>query len=597
MLSEKPVVTRLRIEDGYKTRYLIGENLELNGMKITAFWSDGKKKILSEEEQAKVEIIGFNSATYGTQVITLKYEGASTEIKIAVLKPDTTETPKTITVSFALWGDRIHNCEVDKEIHTLTDGNLQQWIKGEYTVGINSTVKDVFEKALTEAGYSWRNKSGNYVQGITPKDGKELAEFTNGKKSGWMYTLNGSHPVWGVAEQYLNNNDVIVFHYTDDFTKEEGSDKWGTPGADEAKDVTTSGSGASTTTKSPTEVTVSNKTNADGTTESTATVTVKKENQEEIIKQAKENNSKEIVLDVAASDSKGADNIQLELPKDMVNSIVKDTQATVTVKSEQGEMTIDKETLAQISKEAKGTTITVIISKAKNATDEQKKLTGENTVVYKLTVKSGNDVISQFNGKITVKLPIPAVLLDKTVAAVHFDGADKFTVMDGKRVSMAGAEYYAFDTTHFSEFGLVDAKEAGIATDDSKDDTDKLDNAAKVKKAKKITSKMKLTTVTTKTKKKNVKVNVKMTKTTKTDIHALKKLGYNVKYSFYRSTKKGGTYTLAATKKANTYTYLKGKKAKRYYYKTQIRVYDKKGKLITKTTLKNSKYASKIWAK
>ena len=108
---------------------------------------------------------------------------------------------------------------------------------------------------------------------------------------------------------------------------------------------------------------------------------------------------------------------------------------------------------------------------------------------------------------------------------------------------------------------------------------------------------MKITTVATKTKKKNVKVNVKMTKKTKADIKALKDLGYNVKYSFYRSTKKSGSYKVAATKKANTYTFVKGKKAKRYYYKTQIRVYDKKGKLITKTTLNNSKYAGKIWAK
>ena len=88
-----------------------------------------------------------------------------------------------------------------------------------------------------------------------------------------------------------------------------------------------------------------------------------------------------------------------------------------------------------------------------------------------------------------------------------------------------------------------------------------------------------------------------MTKKTKADIKALKDLGYNVKYCFYRSTKKSGSYKVAATKKANTYTFVKGKKAKRYYYKTQIRVYDKKGKLITKTTLNNSKYAGKIWAK
>ncbi|MDO4395979.1 MAG: hypothetical protein Q4C51_04245, partial [Clostridia bacterium] len=152
------------------------------------------------------------------------------------------------------------------------------------------------------------------------------------------------------------------------------------------------------------------------------------------------------------------------------------------------------------------------------------------------------------------------------------------------------------DTTHFSEFGLVDAKEAGIAGDEPGKD-DKPAKVDKVKEAKEIASKMNLTTVATKTKKKTVKVNVKMTKKTKTDIKALKKLGYNVKYSFYRSTKKNGSYKVAATKKANTYTYVKGKKAKRYYYKTQIRVYDKKGKLITKTTLKNSKYASRVWVK
>ena len=481
----------------------------------------------------------------------------------------------------------------DITVYLTVKTDTDEWLgRTAVTVKDGATVYHALTSGLAAAGMSQKGAEDGYVKSIT-KGNVTLGEFDKGQNSGWLYKVNNFLPAIPLTSYKLSGGDEILWYYTADYKQDPAAGGMGTP----EKEVTTSGSGASTITKSPTDVTVSNKTNTDGTVESTATVTVKKENQEEIIKQAKENNSKDIVLDVAASDSKGADNIQLELPKDMVNSIVKDTQATVTVKSEQGELTIDKETLAQISKDAKGGAITVIISKVKTATEEQKKLTGESTTVYKLTVMSGNEVISQFNGKITVKLPIPAVLLDKTVAAVHFDGADKFTVMDGKRVSMAGAEYYAFDTTHFSEFGLVDAKEAGIATDDSKDDTDKLDNAAKVKKAKKITSKMKLTTVTTKTKKKNVKVNVKMTKTTKTDIHALKKLGYNVKYSFYRSTKKGGTYTLAATKKANTYTYLKGKKAKRYYYKTQIRVYDKKGKLITKTTLKNSKYASKIWAK
>ena len=542
--------------------------------------------------------------------------------------PKKEDTSDKINVSFRIVG-ATKSASGEYDAKTNKDSQYVTWLATRsYSLEKGSTVNDLLETAAKNSGMKTIGAENGYVSAVYAPSilgNYYLGEFTNGKYSGWMYTVNGKHPSIALNAYILKNSDTVIWHYINDYRYEcsdwfKGDadypnlgdestwDPWlKVPDVDPTADTPTTGvekedkkvttDNKSEATSSPTEVAVSNKTNADGTVESTATVTVKKENQEEIIKQAKENKSKDIVLNVEASDSKGADNIQLELPKDMINSIVKETEATVTVKSEQGELTIDKETLAQISKDAKGTAITVIISKMKTATEEQKKLTGESTTVYKLTVMSGNEVISQFNGKITVKLPIPAVLLDKTVAAVHFDGADKFTVMDGKRVSMAGAEYYAFDTTHFSEFGLVDAKEAGIATDDSKDDTDKLDNAAKVKKAKKITSKMKLTTVTTKTKKKNVKVNVKMTKTTKTDIHALKKLGYNVKYSFYRSTKKGGTYTLAATKKANTYTYLKGKKAKRYYYKTQIRVYDKKGKLITKTTLKNSKYASKIWAK
>lgn len=41
-----------------------------------------------------------------------------------------------------------------------------------------------------------------------------------------MYTVNGTHPEVGVASRFLNNGDTVVFHYTDDYTKEEGSEKW-----------------------------------------------------------------------------------------------------------------------------------------------------------------------------------------------------------------------------------------------------------------------------------------------------------------------------------------------------------------------------------
>ena len=36
-----------------------------------------------------------------------------------------------------------------------------------------------------------------------------------------IYTLNGAHPDLSVDQQYLEEGDVIVFHYTDDYTKED----------------------------------------------------------------------------------------------------------------------------------------------------------------------------------------------------------------------------------------------------------------------------------------------------------------------------------------------------------------------------------------
>ena len=70
-----------------------------------------------------------------------------------------------------------------------------------------------------------------------------------------------------------------------------------------------------------------------------------------------------------------------------------------------------------------------------------------------------------------------------------------------------------------------------------------------------------------------------------------------VKYRFYRSTKKAAGYKAAVTKKTASYTNTGGKKGMKYFYKVQVRVYDENGTLIAKTALKQCKYASRIWTK
>ena len=217
-LSDKAVVYELTAKGTVSKQHYIGEKLDLTGITLTAKWSDGTTSGVALNDP-ELKITGFDTNTRGQQTVTLSYGAAKAEITVTVLLP----VGKDITVTFSLLGDSVHGNSGDK--HTLADGNLEKWIDGvTVTVGNNATVLDVITKALGSK-YIIENKTGNYIQSITPKDGTPLGEFTNGNLSGWMYTLNGKHSDLGVAQQYLVNGDVIVFHYTDDYSRENAFDQ------------------------------------------------------------------------------------------------------------------------------------------------------------------------------------------------------------------------------------------------------------------------------------------------------------------------------------------------------------------------------------
>ena len=218
VFSDKAVAMSLEASGNYKTTYTMGDALDLTGITLTAKWSDGTTSGVALNDP-ELKITGFDTNTRGQQTVTLSYGAAKAEITVTVLLP----VGKDITVTFSLLGDSVHGDSGDK--HTLADGNLEKWIDGvTVTVGNNATVLDVITKALGSK-YIIENETGNYIQSITPKGGTALGEFTNGNLSGWMYTLNGKHSDLGVAQQYLMNGDVIVFHYTDDYSRENAFDQ------------------------------------------------------------------------------------------------------------------------------------------------------------------------------------------------------------------------------------------------------------------------------------------------------------------------------------------------------------------------------------
>ena len=119
-------------------------------------------------------------------------------------------------------------------------------------------------------------------------------------------------------------------------------------------EVVTEGKAGSAVTTSPAEVKIS------GTT---ATVTVKADNQKEILKQAKEKKSAQVVLVVANSDAKGAEKLELNLEKSFLESLLKDTNAKLVVKTPLGQKTYEREELQKLVNETTGTTVKAEINK------------------------------------------------------------------------------------------------------------------------------------------------------------------------------------------------------------------------------------------
>ena len=365
--------------------------------------------------------------------------GYITNVKIQDKPTTSPSTPDAKpSVTFRLIGSEIAKQDVDLGTNTYLP-NYVTWIATKtYTLeelGKDATVGTVFKKALDAKGLSYEGYDNNYISSITSPSGYILSEMTNGPKSGWMYTVNGSHPDKGLLEYKVKDGDVIIWHYVNDYAYEvqdwfeskdypalgnastwngwlkaadaEGSTGGGTAASPiEDKNVTTTGTSGSAVTASPTEVKVADKTSADGTKVKTAEVTVSADNQKEILKQAKDNKSAEIVLNVAKDSVKDAAKADIKLDKSFIDSIVKDTDAKLTVKTPLGNKTYTQDELKALADAATGSTITVTIEKAEEPADDAvkaEKIAKAKKLTASMKLTARTEKTAKKNIKVTVK--------------------------------------------------------------------------------------------------------------------------------------------------------------------------------------------------
>lgn len=218
-----------------------GETPEQKAFKtLQSYIVEAQEKVAKVDQYTQETLVALNAAL--ETVIEIKATAQLKEIQDAIntihtailgLKEKTAtgepENPSlgNITVEFSLYGVPKHGGKGGSFVWKKNPEKFQSWIQQRaVTIPEGSTVYEAFEIALTEAEMRWQETQPNYIGKISMPNGSWLGEFDNGKYSGWMYTVNGSHPLLGLREYTLQDGDHIVWHYTDDYRYEEGSEQW-----------------------------------------------------------------------------------------------------------------------------------------------------------------------------------------------------------------------------------------------------------------------------------------------------------------------------------------------------------------------------------
>lgn len=189
-----------------------------------------------------------NKSCTATRQQTCGCGGTETETVTASVKEETKQTTYTATfqnsafaaqtkqvaagqikVTFRLIGATLSKNGVDLSNGGISDSEYINWISSTtYSLDAGSSAYDLIKKALDAAGLKYTMSTG-YLSSVNAPDrvgGYELAEFTNGSRSGWMFTVNGKHGSLSISQQELKNGDTVIVHYINDYLYEENKFPW-----------------------------------------------------------------------------------------------------------------------------------------------------------------------------------------------------------------------------------------------------------------------------------------------------------------------------------------------------------------------------------
>ena len=331
--------------------------------------------------------------------------------------------------------------------------------------------------------------------------------------------------------------------------------------------------GATTVATTTATVKAETKTTAEGA--KTVAATVDTATADKIVEKAISNTSKEVVVNAATAkavtETAAGTTTEIALPELTVQALSEKTEASVTIKSDAAEVTLDKAAVDGLAAQAGDDGyVRLVVETVK----QEPKLM---QVDLKLVTSKGT--VSDFQGgNVSVTVKLNDTLATKEVTCVYINNGGIYHKVNGTK-NTGGT--YTFITGHFSSYAIMALDEAEEVI------------AEQTAKVKELASKIQLKARSVKTAKGNIKVRLKITKGADS-FKALEDMGYTLKYQFYRSTEMRKNYKYKFETLGAPYTNTDAKKGTRYYYKARIVVYDEEGKLVTKTDLKRCWYATRI---
>lgn len=210
------------------TLYALGYDEDWNqvpaphpGASVSVLGNDGFEEVLTAADgKVQIKLDGtFHTGTYYIKAYKDDHSLVPAISKLTVTKktaPVITPVAKnlSVTVKVMTHGSGCNNSFTYRN----NAGQYNPLVSTRVSLEKNKTVFDALKAALESEGIDY-TEAGGYVSEIGG-----YKEFDHGPRSGWMFTVDGVHQTTGCRETKLTKNSTVIWYYTDDYTKERGSD-------------------------------------------------------------------------------------------------------------------------------------------------------------------------------------------------------------------------------------------------------------------------------------------------------------------------------------------------------------------------------------